>query len=150
MTDYLTEAKDKIEAYLTTHEIPNYFYSCFFGELIKVFGIKFLIPDLNYDAEYDDDGEIIPCDEDDYSYKDQVDYYLTCLGGTGGWGLAFEEACKQCDLLNLYEDYSNFDWVHSDIFDGYIADNMIEVLFEDDISSNYYVFKIKKENEDDK
>lgn len=144
MTDYLTEAKDKVEAYLATHEIPTYFYSCFFGELVKVFGIEFLIPDLYYDSEYDDEGERIPYDEADYSYKDQIDYFLTCYGGTGGWGLAFEEACKQCDLLSLYEDYSNFDWVHSDIFDGYITDNMMETVFENDISSNYYLFKLKR------
>ena len=146
MSDYLTEAKNKVETYFATHEISPYFYQCLFGEFIKIFGVRFIIPDINYDAEYDEDGELIPCDESDYSYKDQVDYYLNHLGGTGGWNLAFKEACKQCDLEDLLEYYAQLDWVHSDIFDGFIADNTVKVLFDDNDVISYYRYKIQKEN----
>ena len=144
--DYLTEAHNDIKTYFKTHSIPTYFYQCLFGELVKVWGIKPLIPDKNYDAEYDDDGNIIPCHDDDYSYKDQIDYFLTFMGGTAGWNVAFKEACAQCDLTNIYEDYHNFDWVRSDYFDGCIADRMLDVLFAEDVKSDYYFFKIQKEN----
>lgn len=56
MTDYLTDAQNDIEAYFETHEIPNYFYQCLFGELIKIWGVSPLIPDKDYLAEYDDEG----------------------------------------------------------------------------------------------
>lgn len=147
--DYLTEAYDDIQTYFESHEIPTYFYQCFFGELVKVWGIKPLIPDKNYDAEYDDDGNIIPNNEDDYSYKDQIDFFLTYEGGTGGWGLAFKEACTQCGLTNIYEDYCKFDWVRSDYFDGCIADRMVDALFAENTKTDYYFFKVRKEKTND-
>lgn len=147
MTDYLTDAQNDIKAYFENHDIPSYFYQCFFGELVKVWGVRFLIPDEHYDAEYDDDGNIIESHEDTYSYKDQLDFFLCCQGGTGGWYEAFKEACKQCDLMDMHEDYRKFCWVRSDIFDGYIADKMIEVLFDYSYRQDYYRFKIQKENE---
>lgn len=146
MTDYLTDAQNDIKTYFETHDIPTHFYQCFFGELVKIWGAKFLIPDKYYDAQYDDDGNIIEPKEDTYSYKDQIDFYLICISGTTGWGLAFKEACNQCGLMDLYDDYSNMDWVRSDIFDGYIADNMLNTLFADDWKNDYYRFKFQKEN----
>ena len=93
----------KIDKYLEEQNIPNYFYQCFLGELIKIFP-QIIIPDVYYDAEYDEDGNIITkTNEDikDYSYKKQLDYYLTCENGTMGWGFAFTEACNQCNLQSL-------------------------------------------------
>jgi hypothetical protein len=139
MADYLTNAEINVKTYLETHDIPTYFYQCFFGELVKVFGVKFLIPDTSYLDTYDG--------EEDYSYKEQIGYFLTCEGGTGGWYEAFSATCDQCGLMDIYDDYSNMDWVHSDIFDGYIADKMLDVLFADTRRNDYYKFKIQKENE---
>lgn len=68
------------------------------------------------------------------------------LSGTVGYGLAFKETCVQCELTQLYQDYQNIDWVRSDIFDGYIVDQMLEVLFAKDKTDDYYFFKIQKEN----
>lgn len=123
MTDYLTDAQNDIKTYLETNPIPIHFYQCFFGELIKVFGVKYLIPNISYLDVYDN--------EEDYSYKDQLEYYLTSLGGTGGWNRAFKEACDQCGIMDIYDDYAKMNWVYSDTFDGYIADKMIDVLFDD-------------------
>lgn len=150
MTDYLTDAANDIKVYFETHDIPIYFYQCFFGELVKICGINFLIPDKYYDAEYDDDGNIIEYDDELYSYEDQIGYFLTCQGGTGGWYEAFKEACKQCDLMDIHEDYCQLCWLRSDIFDGYIADRMLEVLFDDTRHNDYYRFKIQKEKENER
>jgi hypothetical protein len=146
MTDYITNAHNDVAVYFASHEIPAYFYQCFFGELIKVWGVIPLIPDKEYLAEYDDDGNIITSNEDDYSYRDQIDYFLTIEGGTCGWGLAFKESCAQCDLMDMYEYYCSLDWVRGDYFDGCIADKMSDVLFAEGRHNDYYLFKIRKEN----
>ena len=146
MTDYLTDAHHDIKTYFETHEIPIYFYNCLFGELIKIYGVSPLVPDTDYLAEYDDDGNIISSNEDDYSYKEQLDYYFSMLCGTGGWNLALKEACTQCELTQLYQDYQKINWVRSDMFDGYIVDQMIETLFAENLDSDYYFFKTRKEN----
>ena len=150
MTDYLTDAQNDIKTYFETHDIPTCFYQCFFGEMVKVWGIKFLTPDKYYDAEYDEDGNMTDSYEDAYSYKEQIDNTLNCLGGTGGWNLAFKEACRQCDLMDIYEDYSKMDWVRSDIFDGYIAEETMKMLFADLYSNDYYMFKIHKERKNER
>lgn len=129
MTDYLTNAENDIKTYFETHDIPTRFHQCFFGEFVKIFGVNFLIPDKYYDIQYDDDGNLIKYDDELYSYKDQIDFYLTNLGGTYGWNTAFKAACDQCGIMDIYDDYYKMDWVRSDIFDGYIADMMIDELF---------------------
>lgn len=146
MADYLTDAQNDIKTYFETHDIPTYFYQCLFGEIVKVWGAKFLIPNKYYDAEYDDDGNIIESYEDNYSYKEQLGFFLTCQGGTSGWHEAFKEACQQCDMMDMYNDYYHLCWVRSDIFDGYIADNMLDTLFGNTDHNDYYRFKMKKEN----
>lgn len=143
---YLDNAQDKIDKYFKEYTLPDYFYQCFFGELIKVLGIKGLIPDKYYDAEYDDDGNIIESDREDYSYRNQLDYYLTYMCGTVGWHLAFKLACRQCGLEStLYKYYSEIDWVESDYFDGRIVIEMLNVLFSEDreFKNNYYHFKLE-------
>ena len=122
MSDYLTDAQNGIKNYLETHDIPTYFYQCFFGELVKVFGAKLLIPD------------------DDYSYTEQLTLHLDQLGGSGGWHTAFKEACEQCDIMDIFVTYTQMNWIYSDIFDGYIADKMLDTHHND-----YYRFKMQKE-----
>lgn len=138
-SDYLEKANNDIQHYFEKHNPPIYFYYCFFGELVKVFRTEFLIPDKNYDAEYDDASNLIP-NNNDFSYRDQIDYFLAVNGGTSGWFYAFNVACTQCDLKEMLNYYKNLDWVRSDIFDGVITDNMIEILFNSSIKPNYYHF----------
>jgi hypothetical protein len=127
--DYLTDASNEVQTYFTTHHIPTYFYQCLFGELVKIFGINL----------------VLYCDTGD-SHKDQIDEHLTLLAGSGGWNTAFIEACDQCGLTDMYKYYLELDWVRSDIFDGVIVDNMINVLFDDKVGYDYYNFKFQKEN----
>ena len=144
--DYLDIAQNKIDAYFREHKIPDYFYQYFFGEFVKVFGTNILIPDKTYLSEYDDDGNIINSNEDNYSYKEQLGYYLNMLGGNSGWDIALKESCKQCGLMDVYQYYSNLNWVESDTFDGYIADETLNIVFSDDIN-NYYKFKLNYEGD---
>ena len=135
MADYLLDAHNGIKTYFENHYIPTYFYQCFFGELVKVWGVQFLIPDTDDWTN----------NEDEYSYKNQLEEYLANIGGTAGWYEAFKEACKQCDLVDILDDYSKMNWVYSDIFDGYIADKMLSVLFNDTHRNDYYGFIMGKE-----
>lgn len=127
--DYLTDASNEVQSYFATHDIPTYFYQCLFGELVKIFGMNF----------------VAPCDTGD-SYKDQISEYLTLTSGSGGWDLAFSETCRQCDMYDMYEYYSDLDWVRSDIFDGYIVDSLVDALFACENNTEYYKFKMSKEN----
>lgn len=131
MPNYIPNAESRVKTYFQTHIFPYNFHKCFLGELIKVFGANFLIPNKYYDVEYDDDGNMIESNEDDYSYKDQLTFHLSFFEGTYGWNKAFKAACDECGLMDIYDDYENMDWVHSDIFDGYIAEMMIDELFAD-------------------
>lgn len=58
--------RDKVFQYLDLMEIPNYFYSCMFGELVKIFGLSFIEPRF-----YDDDGEPIS----DLPYREQIENF---------------------------------------------------------------------------
>lgn len=132
------EAKRHIESF----NIPKYFYICLFGELVKVFGINLIEPDTGYLDEYDDDGNVLPSQNDDYSYRDQIGVLLTYFGSTSGYNIAFKEACKQCNLMNLYQFYEKPDWSFSDYFDGCILDNVVSVFFDKDSVNEYYFNKI--------
>lgn len=143
--DYLEEANNDIQSYFAAHSPPNYFYYCFFGEFVKIFGTDLITPDKDYNAEYDDDTNLIPNSWDDYSYKNQISYFLCMAEGTGGWLEAFKQACTQCDLTDILEYYNNLDWIRSDIFDDVLATKMIDVLCDSSIQSDYYRFLIEKE-----
>lgn len=145
--DYINNTEDKIRTYFRNHKLPDYFYQCFFGELIKIFGANIIIPNKDYLAEYDDDGNIISSNEEDYSYKSQLDYCFTMLGGTSGWNLSLKETCIQCGLMDFYLDYSKFDWVESDLCDAYITEEMWNIIFSNDVTSSYYRFKFNKGEE---
>ena len=136
----------KIDKYLEEQNIPNYFYQCFLGELIKIFP-QIIIPDIYYDAEYDEDGNMITKTNEDlknYSYKKQLDFYLTFENGTAGWVFAFTEACNQCNLQSLNQYYRKLDWMESDYFDSLITDKIIETLFSERQETNktYYIFRM--------
>lgn len=146
MSDYLSDASKDVKIYFETHKIPIYFYQCLFGELIKIWGMCLFAPDPNYDAEYDDEGNMLPSNGK-YSYKDQIYDYLTVEGGTGGWNVAFYESCAQCDLAWLAQDYDSLDWVQSDIFNGYIVDRLVDVAFDGNATNDYYLYKINKSDE---
>ena len=111
MTDYLTDAKNDIKTYLDTHPIPTYFYRCFLGELVKIWGVLPLFPD------------------DDYSRTEPTIWFLDGVSGTGGWCKAFEAACSECGIMDIHDDYSKMDWVHSGIFNEYICEKMLNVIF---------------------
>ncbi len=138
MTDYITDAQNDVQTYFETHDIPTHFYQCLFGELVKIWGIRLIMPDENCGAIYDDE------DNTPYSYKDQIACYLSAQNGTWGWTIAFKEACTQCDLAWLAQDYDGFDWVRGDIFDGYIIEKLIDVVFEGNTTNDYYLFKVSK------
>ena len=127
--DYLTDASNEVQAYFATHDIPTYFYQCLFGELVKVWGMNL----------------VAPCDTGD-SYQDQIDEYLALTAGTAGWNVAIKESCGQCDMIDMYEYYSDLDWIQSDIFDGIITDNMIKILFSENVGNEYYCYRLRKEN----
>ena len=145
--DYMNNIDDNVDAYLKNHKLPSYFYLCFFGELIKMFGANIIIPNKDYLAEYDDDGNIISGNEDDYSYRNQLDYYFTILSGTGGWNLALKEACKQCNVMDFYQYYNAISWIESDLCDGYIVEEMLNVIFCDGAEDSYYKFKFNSKGE---
>lgn len=142
--DYLNDAENDIKTYFEIHKIPNYFYHCLFGELIKIMGAGFLIPDTGYFNEYDDDGNVVVSNENNYSYKEQIGFYLSMYTGTAGWHMAFTEACTQCHLLDVLKDYSKMCWVRSDMFDGHIVDEMLDILFDKEQKSEYYFYKVKR------
>ena len=116
------------------------------GELIKIFP-QIIIPDVYYDAEYDEDGNIITKTNEDlknYSYKKQLDFYLTYENGTMGWSFAFTETCYQCILQSLNQYYRILDLMESDYVDSLITQKIIETLFSEKQETNktYYMFRI--------
>ena len=102
--NYYSNVATDIEAYLISNNIPICFYYYLFGELIKTFGEEILIPDMDYLAEYDDNGNKIGSSNDDYSYHDQIEYNLTCMSGTAGWAHAFKTSCERCNCMWLWEE----------------------------------------------
>lgn len=120
--DYLTDDSNEVQSYFTTHHIPIYFYQCLFGELVKIFGFNLSTQSLEL-------------------FSEEMNY----VTGTRGWNVAFKEACTQCNLADMYEYYNSLDWCKSDIFDGIIEEKMTNVLFDSNVRSEYYTFKIQKE-----
>ena len=126
----LKDVENDINAYFATHNIPTYFYQCLFGECVKIWGMNL----------------VAPCDTGD-SYQDQISEYLALTAGTAGWNVAFYQACVQCDMVDMYEYYSELDWIQSDIFDGVIVDNMIKILFSENVGHDYYCYRLRKEKQ---
>ena len=127
--DYLDEIENEVQAYFATHYIPTYFYQCLFGELIKIWGINLVTPYYIGDT-----------------YEKQIDEHIAMITGTGGWNVAFKSACEQCDMMDVNEYYKKLDWIESDIFDGIIADNMVKILFSENVGHDWYHYRLRKEN----
>lgn len=115
------DCRDEVFQYLDLMEIPDYFYSCMYGELVKIFGLSFIEPSL-----YDDDGEPLS----DLSYCEQIYTMLTLEGGTGGWYSAFKMTCKITGMEKLLEVYISLNWMNSDYFDEYICDHIMTEIFD--------------------
>ena len=108
------DCRDKVRKYLDSLEIPDRFFVCMFGELVKIFGTMLFEPNpyycyepnpyYCYDAEEQEKfveggafNNKLPYPKD-YSYRDQIDTELTYEGGTGGWYNAFKTTCW---ILNM-------------------------------------------------
>lgn len=147
--EFLENTKKEVEEYFSTQEIPEGFYVCFFGEFIKAFGVMPLIPDCSYLTEYDDNGNVIGCDIDNYSYKDQLEAYMLMLAGTGGWNTAFSATCNQFNKEQLLNDYNSSNWIYSDFFDTYIVEKIIESLFHGNNPQGSCLFASEKADVED-
>mgnify|MGYP007045098430 CR=1 FL=1 len=144
-----TDCRDKVHKYLDSMEIPDRFFSCMFGELVKIFGTTLFEPNpYYYDSEerekFAEDEAInnkLPYPKD-YSYRDQIDTELTYEGGTGGWYNAFKTTCWILDMEWLLRAYEQLSWMNSDYFDEWVGDKIIEYLFEKDNyrERNYEIF----------
>lgn len=129
---YLDETEEAVDAYFKEHDIPALFYQTLFAELVQTFGPKMLIPDPGYLAANNGIDNIVECDETGYSYKEQLETTFSMLSGTAGWNEALQKACQKCGLDWLLMDYNRGDWVYSDIFDGYIVEKMVNIVFNND------------------
>lgn len=63
--------REEVRSYLDSLNLPDWIYNCFLGELIKIFGTNWMIPDENYDNpmfDFDDEEDI----DDEYleDYED--------------------------------------------------------------------------------
>ena len=83
-------------------KIPEYFYYAFGGEYVSVSGANALIPD-----------------EDGFSM-------LEYCSGTTGYYEAFKATCKKLDMMWLLNYWNEIPWYHSDIFDGWFADEVMK------------------------
>ena len=137
MSDFLTDAVNEIAQYFETHEIHPCFYQSFLGELVKIFGVHFPIHSNDCVSEYE---EYEDEEYNDFDYKDQIRADMDYFSGTVGWATAFEAACKENGMADIYEDYKSFDWIHGDIFDGYIADMTVDFIFGDEGSGGRGMF----------
>ena len=124
-------------------KIPDYFYYAFFGEFVSVFGPELIIPDTEMYKELMSDEE--------YDYVDQINMMMCMQGGTSGWAEALKQTCKKLSMMWLWEYYCGLEWYDSDLFDGEIADCVIEKFFkgENHHCNSYYLY-IRKENRTDK
>ena len=133
------DCRDKVRKYLDSLEIPDRFFACMFGELVKIFGTTLFEPNpYYYDSEeqekFVEGGSVnnkLPYPKD-YSYRDQIDTELTYEGGTGGWYNALKTTCWILDMEWLLKAYEQLSWMNSDYFDEWIGDKIIEFLFEKD------------------
>lgn len=131
----LTQQVNNAEAYIKERNIPQYFYESMFGEFIKIFGVETIKPWSKWK-----------------SYKEQLYCLFSANIGTSGWALAFKLACIQCDLLDLYEYYDQLDWDYSDVFDSFILENMMNIMFKENPERSYGAYmrtRYKEEEVDD-
>lgn len=131
------DCRDKVRKYLDSLEIPDRFFACMFGELIKVFGSVLIEPNPYYCLTEEKQCEAVengkaPHYLENYSYRDQIDTELTYEGGTGGWYNALKTTCWILDMEWLLKAYEQLSWMNSDYFDEWVGDKIVEYLFEKD------------------
>ena len=147
------DCRDKVRKYLDSLEIPDRFFACMFGELVKIFGttlfepnpyyyynITLFKPNPYYYYDVEEREKFVECGvannkppyHKDYSYRDQIDAELTYMGGTGGWYNALKTTCWILDMEWLLKAYEQLSWMNSDYFDEWVGDKIIEYLFEKD------------------
>lgn len=131
------DCRDKVREYLDSLEIPDRFFACMFGELVKIFGSALIEPNPYYCLTEEKQYEAIengkaPHYLENYSYRDQIDFELTYEGGTGGWHNALKTTCWLLYMESLLNTYNKLSWMNSDYFDEWVSDKIIEYLFEKD------------------
>ena len=133
-----TDCRNKVREYLDSLEIPDRFFGCMFGELVKIFGAFKPNPHYCYDIEeqekFMEGGTAennLPYPKD-YSYRDQIDTELAYEEGTGGWYNALKTTCWILDMGNLLNIYNELSWMNSDYFDEWVGDKIVEYLFDKD------------------
>lgn len=110
-------------------KIPEYFYQAFFGELVSVFGYRCLVSLFEYG-----------------SYREQIEAFLTNIGGTDGWYEAFWQTCTKLNLEWLIDYYKSLTWHDNDLFNGEIADGTVLHFINDKQTncSSYYKYLCQK------
>lgn len=82
------DCRDKVRKYLDSMEIPDRFFSCMFGELVKIFGTVLFEPNPYYCYDAEEQEKFVEGGAannklpylKDYSYRDQIDTELTYEG----------------------------------------------------------------------
>ena len=119
-------------------KIPPEFYSALFGEIVSVFGFRWLVPD-----KY-----LIQPDKPDFGYTDMVSRYLLDIHITIGWDTAFNQACRKLSLkwLEDYEHYgvSGYD---RETFDYELSEEMIKHFCLAKKAPDYRMFVVRLEKE---
>lgn len=87
-------------------KIPEYFWGCFAGELVGVFGIDIYVKD---------------------SEGERILDFVSC---TAGWNAALRMTCEKLDMDWFMTWYDELDWMESDHVDGELVDLLIEKVID--------------------
>ena len=120
MSDHYSELLDYEVPQEIRDKIPEYFYYAFGGEYVSISGSNALIPD-----------------EDGFS---MLDY----CSGSAGYYEALKATCSKLDMMWLLDYWNTLPWYHSDIFDGWLSDEVMKRFKEKQISNPYYMHLIGK------
>lgn len=102
------------------NKIPEHFYYAFGGEYVSISGANALIPD-----------------EDGFSL---LDYCFS----TAGYYEALKATCAKLDMMWLLDYWNALPWYHSDIFDGWLSDEVMKRFNGWQSPSPYYLHLIEK------
>lgn len=143
------DCRNKVREYLDSLEIPDYFFACMFGELVKIFGSGLIQPNPFYCLSEEEQCKAVengklPSYSENYSYRDQIDFELTYEGGTGGWYNALAATCWLLDMDSLLNVYNKLSWMNSDYFDEWVSDKIVEYLFDRSNRDQSYAEFLKK------
>lgn len=133
------DCRDKVREYLDSREIPDRFFACMFGELVKIFGATLFKPNPHYCYDVEEQEKFVEggtADKNlpypkDYLYRDQIDTELVYEEGTGGWYNALKTTCWILDMESLLNIYNELSWMNSDYFDEWVGDKIVEYLFDE-------------------